>query len=85
MRLSVVMAVRNGSAYLRDAIESVLAQSVTDVEFLIINDASDDDTAEILSGYLVVSRIAAQLRGVTHCRIHPPSSYPRRSSAAAVS
>src|SRR5947209_7962472 len=51
MRLSVVMAVRNGEPYIRDAIESVLAQSVSDFEFLIVDDASTDQTASILSEY----------------------------------
>jgi hypothetical protein len=51
MRLSVVMAVRNGEPYVREAIESVLAQSVTDFEFLIVDDASTDDTPRILSEY----------------------------------
>jgi len=51
MKLSVVMAVRNGEPYVRDAIESVLAQSVSDFEFLIVDDASTDDTAAILSEY----------------------------------
>ena len=49
MKLSVVMAVRNGERHLREAIDSVLAQSVSDFEFLIIDDASTDRTAEILS------------------------------------
>jgi hypothetical protein len=51
MKLSVVMAVRNGEPYVRDAIESVLAQSISDFEFLIVDDASTDDTAAILSEY----------------------------------
>ena len=48
MKLSVVMAVRNGEPYLREAIGSVLAQSVSDFEFLIVDDASTDNTAAIL-------------------------------------
>lgn len=51
MRLSVVMSVRNGEPYVREAIESVLAQSVTDFEFLIVDDASTDRTAAILAEY----------------------------------
>lgn len=51
MKLSVVMAVRDGEPYLRAAIESVLAQSVTDFEFLIVDDASADATPAILSEY----------------------------------
>jgi glycosyltransferase involved in cell wall biosynthesis len=51
VKLSVVMAVRNGEPYVREAIESVLAQSVTDFEFLVVDDASTDNTPGILSGY----------------------------------
>jgi hypothetical protein len=51
MKLSVVMAVRNGEPYVREAIESVLAQSITDFEFLIVDDASTDNTPAILSEY----------------------------------
>src|SRR6266446_6576122 len=51
MRLSVIMAVRNGEQYVSEAIESVLAQSVTDFEFLIVDDASTDGTPRILSEY----------------------------------
>jgi hypothetical protein len=51
MRLSVVMAVRNGEPYIRESVESVLAQSVPDFEFLIVDDASTDNTAAILSEY----------------------------------
>ena len=51
MRLSVVMAVRNGEPYVRDAIESVLSQSIGDFEFLIVDDASTDTTRQIVSSY----------------------------------
>jgi len=51
VRLSVVMAVRDGELYVREAIESVLSQSVTDFEFLIVDDGSSDGTPGILSEY----------------------------------
>src|ERR1700738_4398315 len=51
MRLSVVMAVRDGEPYVRDAITSVLSQSVADFEFLIVDDGSTDGTPGILSEY----------------------------------
>jgi glycosyltransferase involved in cell wall biosynthesis len=51
MRLSVIMAVRNGKRFVSEAIESVLAQSVTDFEFLIVDDGSTDGTSRILSEY----------------------------------
>src|SRR6478609_2038063 len=51
LKLTVVMAVRNGERYLAQAVESVLAQSVPDFEFLIVDDASTDDTSLMLTGY----------------------------------
>lgn len=45
------MAVRNGEAYLQEAVESILSQSFQDFEFIIINDGSTDGTGEILQTY----------------------------------
>ncbi|HEV3481455.1 MAG TPA: glycosyltransferase [Candidatus Acidoferrales bacterium] len=49
--VSVVMSVFNGQTFLREAVESILAQTFTDFEFIIVDDGSTDKTAEILSGY----------------------------------
>lgn len=49
--LTVLMTVYNGSPYLRTAIDSILQQTYSDFRFLIIDDASTDDTVEILSSY----------------------------------
>jgi glycosyltransferase involved in cell wall biosynthesis len=46
--VSVLMSVYNGERYLSRAIESILAQSFTDFEFIIINDGSTDGSAEII-------------------------------------
>ena len=46
--VTVLMSVFNGEAYLRKAIESILGQTFSNFEFLIINDGSTDDTSEIL-------------------------------------
>ncbi len=46
--LSVIMSVYNGESYLEEAVESVLNQTFTDFELIIINDCSTDSTAEIL-------------------------------------
>lgn len=45
------MPVYNGQTYLREAIDSILNQSFTDFEFIIINDGSKDETATILKTY----------------------------------
>jgi len=50
-RISVVMAVYNGTRFLREAIESVLGQSFADFEFIIVDDGSTDETPEILASY----------------------------------
>ena len=47
-KVSVVMAVYNGEAYVSEAIESVLAQSFRDFEMVIIDDGSTDATTDIL-------------------------------------
>ena len=48
-KVSVIMAVYNGARYLRQAIDSITVQTFEDFEFVIINDASADDTAKILA------------------------------------
>ncbi|MCR4320266.1 MAG: glycosyltransferase [Candidatus Brocadiaceae bacterium] len=50
-RVSVLMPVYNGESFLREAIESILAQTFIDFEFLIINDASTDRSIEIIESY----------------------------------
>lgn len=49
--VTVLMSVYNGERYLREAMDSVLRQSFPDFEFLVIDDASTDRTAEILESY----------------------------------
>lgn len=50
-RVSIVMAVYNDAKYLGEATESILSQTFSDFEFLIIDDGSTDATPELLSGY----------------------------------
>ena len=45
------MAVYNGEKYLREAIDSILNQTFTDFEFIIINDGSTDSTKDIILSY----------------------------------
>lgn len=46
--VSVIMATRNGARFLNQAIESVLRQTFRDFEFLIVDDASTDETQAIV-------------------------------------
>lgn len=49
--VTVLMAVRNGAAFLHEAVESILGQTLSDFEFLIVDDASTDDTNAIIRSY----------------------------------
>lgn len=49
--ISVIMCMHNGEKYLKEAIESILNQSYDTFEFIIINDASTDNSLQIAAGY----------------------------------
>lgn len=50
-KITVLMPVYNGEKFLREAIESILNQTFTDFELLIINDGSTDKSVEIIESY----------------------------------
>lgn len=50
-KISVIMSVYNGGQYLHEAIESILNQTFTDFEFIIIDDGSKDGSAGIIKSY----------------------------------
>ena len=71
-KVSVLLQTFNGEKFLAQAIESVLSQSWMDFELLIVNDASTDSTAQILSNFQKVdSRVKVwtnqQNSGLTKC------------------
>ncbi|HOW58390.1 MAG TPA: glycosyltransferase [Candidatus Omnitrophota bacterium] len=49
--VSVVMPCYNAARFLREAVESILSQSFSDLELIVVNDASTDATKEILMEY----------------------------------
>src|SRR6266571_1124453 len=49
--VSVVMPVYNGERFLREAVESVLTQTLSDIEVVVIDDGSTDSTPQILAEY----------------------------------
>jgi len=51
-RVSIGLPVYNGEQFLRESIDSILAQSYTDFELVISDNASTDATAEICQNYV---------------------------------
>ncbi len=49
--VTVLMSCYNASRYVREAVESVLAQTYTDFEFVVVDDGSTDDTLDIIRTY----------------------------------
>lgn len=52
-KVSVITSVYNCERYLAEAVESVLAQTVTDFEYIIVDDGSTDKTPEIIEDFIL--------------------------------
>ena len=50
--VSILMPVYKTAPYLREAMDSILSQTFTDYELIVLNDCSPDDADEILNSYL---------------------------------
>ena len=50
-KVSVIMSVYNGEKYLAEAIESVLSQTLSSLELLVVDDCSTDGSAAIVREY----------------------------------
>lgn len=51
MKISIILPVYNGEKYIENAIESVLAQTLTDFELIVINDGSTDSTLSVINRF----------------------------------
>lgn len=49
--VSVVMPVHNGEGYLRDCLDSVIGQTLRDIEIILVDDGSTDRSLAILDAY----------------------------------
>ena len=49
--ISIAMTTYNGARYLREQLDSILCQSVTDFELVVCDDCSTDNTFSILQEY----------------------------------
>ena len=51
-KLSVIIPVYNGAEYLKNALQSVRKQKFKDIEIIIVDDNSNDDSLKIISRYM---------------------------------
>ncbi len=51
VKVSVIMPAYNSEVYIRESIDSVLAQTFTDFELIVVDDGSTDNTAGIVESY----------------------------------
>lgn len=51
LKVSIIIPVYNGSNYMREAIDSAINQTYKNIEIIVINDGSNDETDEIAKSY----------------------------------
>jgi glycosyltransferase involved in cell wall biosynthesis len=69
--VSVIICVRNGEAYLREALDSIATQDISDLETVVVDDGSEDRSSQIASAHPVGPRVINR----------PPSGYPASLNA----
>ena len=74
--VSVLMTAYNRADYIEAAIESVLGQTFTDFELLVVDDCSTDATRELVSQYLTDPRVRLELNA------RNLGDYPNRNHAS---
>ena len=65
-RVSVLIPTYNCGRFISEAIDSVLAQTFTDFEIIVVDDGSTDDTAQVMTQYPQVKYIQRE-----HCGVSP--------------
>ncbi len=78
-RVSVIVPARNEEKFLADAVGSVLRQTWKDLEIIVVNDGSEDRTAELADGF---ARKDARVR-VIHRKVGGGLSSARNAGIAA--
>ena len=70
-RISVIVPVYNGAAFIAEALDSVLAQTCPPDEIIVVDDGSTDATADVVAAYGSRVRYVSQLhQGAQHARNH---------------
>ena len=80
--VSVIMPAYNTERTLPFAVESVLCQSLSDFELIIVDDASSDLTVEIIRHYLLIDHRVKCVRNAKNSRQGPVEWEPRNDGLA---
>lgn len=51
IKISIIIPMHNEEKYLQECLESVLSQTINDIEVICVDDGSTDNTLQILQGY----------------------------------
>ncbi len=54
--VTIVVPVFNASRFLADCLDSILAQTYENIEVIIVNDGSNDSSAEIITHYMILDK-----------------------------
>jgi glycosyltransferase involved in cell wall biosynthesis len=60
MRVSIITATYNSASTIKDTLESIKMQDHADIEHIIVDGLSEDDTVHIVSTYTHVTRIISE-------------------------
>lgn len=60
MRISIITVCYNSAATIKDTLESIAAQEYANVEHIIVDGQSTDDTVKIASGYKHVTKLVSE-------------------------
>jgi len=66
--VSVVIPCYKQAHFLPEALESVLSQTYRDIEIIVVDDGSPDNTAEVVARYPAVQCVRQQNRGLAEAR-----------------
>ena len=66
--VSVMMPTYNNAKYIKQAIESIYAQNYENIEIIVIDDGSTDDTKEIVKQYKDIKYFYIEHKGISFAR-----------------
>lgn len=68
-KISIILPVYNGETYLRDSIESILNQTYSNFELIIVDDGSIDNSSEIAQNYVNLDSRVIYVRNAQNLKL----------------